>query len=134
MKNADLQTSYAAPVRVSGIMTCCLFVVARDDMPEFDVVRRGVSLPVARVATERELSLRVGVKTVVRAFVVRSATFVDILFCWVARCNVLPSRTAAPACAKDIAIAITKIRIFFISGKIVSKIAISGQVKYSVFI
>ena len=81
---------------------------------------------------ERLVILRSGIKTLVRAVVVRSAVgVVEIRFCVVVRCVVLPSRTAAPACATDIAIAITKIRIFFISDKIVSKIAKSEQAKYA---
>jgi hypothetical protein len=80
----------------------------------------------------RALVVRAAGNTDVRATVVRSdeGWVVEIRFWVVVRCTELPSRTAAPACAKDIAIAITKIRIFFISDEIVSKIAKSEQEKY----
>ena len=91
---------------------------------------RAVVLPLVVVA--RALVVRAAGNTDVRATVVRSdeGWVVEIRFWVVVRCTELPSRTAAPACATDIAIAITKIRIFFISDEIVSKIAKSEQEKY----
>ena len=83
---------------------------------------------------ERTLTVRTGPRILVLALVaVRSGVDVEMRFCVWLR-ELVPSRTAAPACATDIAIAIIKIRILFISDWIVSKIAILEQAKYGAFI
>lgn len=143
VKNADLHRSYAIPVRVSDALSAVVVVAARDKTNKFGVpvddwaARFTTFAPVRDVAELDVWVVRFDVvratgNTDVRATVVRSddGWVVEIRFCDVARCAELPSRTAAPACATDIAIAITKIRIFFISDEIVSKIAKSGQEKY----
>ena len=141
VKNADLQVSYDAPVRVSTVVFC-VFVAARDkitpdDAPFCGAGVRFTTVPwvrgpfVSGFAVPRFVVLRSEFTTVERSVATRSVVgVVEILFCVDVRCVTLPSRTAA--CATDIAIAITKIRIFFISDEIVSKIAISGQAKYRV--
>jgi len=79
----------------------------------------------------------VGIKTLVRAWdVVRLDFTVVEMRCCVgavsdfARVAALPSRTAAPAPLIQDSKKAQKIRIFFISGKILAKLRISGQEKY----
>ena len=145
MKNADLHFSYSAPVRVSlaVIVVFCVVAARAETLETFCFlvlfcVARFTTFACWRVSVEsvvfpeRLVIFRNGIKTFVRLTVVRSLVgVVEIRFCVAVRCVELPSRTAAPARATDIAIAITKIRIFFISDKIVSKIAKSEQVKYA---
>lgn len=111
---------------------------------------RGVTFAPARAATVRaELTFAASVRAVVPVGVrvaeraaddVRSDFMVVDTRCWVlavvpdfARVVAVPSRTAAPAPPSQATQKAQKIRIFFISDKILAKLRISGQVKYHVF-
>ena len=126
VKNAVLHVSYTAPVRVSDVIPV---VAARDKTLVLVcfvlfVDERFITLPLVRTSVllagiaVRDVVPRPVKMVVGRVDVVRSVVgVVDILFCVALRPIEFPSRTAAPACATDIASAITKIRIFFISDR-----------------
>ena len=131
VKKADLQVSYWVPVRVSIVVVVDSVVVARaatffvEFVVRFVVARADVLRPAPFVA----VVVRVGTNTVVRGAVVRSVFgFVATRYCAAVcvvpppRMPVFPSRTAAPALLAANASVITKIRIFFISDKILAKL------------
>ena len=140
VKNADLHVSYAAPVRVSDTNVCfgvaaravtfCVAPTVAARFTTFDDVARVVT----DCAVARLTVLRTGTNTLVRPVVARSVIGVVEIRFWVPRCVALPSRTAPSACDKNIAIAIIKLRIFFISDESLAKFAKSGQAKYGIFI
>ena len=140
VKHAVLHTSYWAPVRVSDIgvpesssldaaraitflVICCLAVRAV-------VVCEFVSRVVVRVfpsTVVRGDTLRSGLLVVATRFcdvVVNAPPPREVLF---------PSRTAASTPAMPIKNIAIKIRIFFISDKILAKFGNSEQAKYNVF-
>ena len=160
VKYAVLQFSYSAPVRVWAAAPVAADCAAREIIGvalraadvfarvvtaarDWVAARGDVAAPV-RVVTVRGDAVRAvsvrdvvaGVNTAVRAADdARSDLMVVDTRCWVTvpdfvRIVALPSRTAAPAPPRQVIQKAQKIRIFFISDKILAKLRISGQAKY----